>query len=99
MPKKPGRRRRTAAAARHKRCKGRPWRRTRERFFAADPLNRLCRECLKADRTAEATIVDHVIPVVDRPDLEFDQSNLQGLCQTCSDEKTARENAERRSSI
>jgi 5-methylcytosine-specific restriction endonuclease McrA len=75
-----------------RRCKGRKWRRTRDEFFALDPLNRLCRNCLKSGRTRATKIVDHIIPVNRRPDLEFDLTNLQGLCQDCSDLKTAAEN-------
>ena len=76
-----------------RRCKGRPWRRAREAFFNADPLNRLCKVCLSQGLTVATYIVDHVIPVSERPDLEFDPTNFQGLCKPHSDAKTARENA------
>lgn len=76
-----------------RRCKGRPWRRCREEFLNEKPTNRLCADCLRRGVTRATAIVDHIIPVSERPDLEFEKSNLQGLCQECSDRKTARENS------
>lgn len=75
-----------------RRSRGRPWRRIRAAFLAADPLHRLCAECLKQGRTEPTAIVDHIVPVAIAPEREFDLSNLQGLCRRHSDEKTAREN-------
>lgn len=75
-----------------RRTKGRKWRRFREAFFAADPLNRLCAECRRFGRTTAAVIADHIIPVSVCPGREFDATNLQGLCQFHSDQKTAAEN-------
>ncbi len=76
----------------HRRDKGRPWRRARRAYFDSEPTNRLCQECLKLGITRQADVVDHIQTVASRPDLEFDQSNLQGLCNECHDKKTAREN-------
>lgn len=75
-----------------RRCKGRQWRRTREEFFGLDPLNRLCAVCLKNGITREAVVCDHKIPVSRRPDLEFEFSNLQGLCAEHDRLKTDAEN-------
>jgi 5-methylcytosine-specific restriction endonuclease McrA len=76
-----------------RRNKGRKWRRTKEAFYALDPVNRLCRSCLRKGITRAAVVCDHIKPVSERPDLEFELSNLQGLCDPCNDEKTTRENS------
>ena len=76
-----------------RRNKGRKWRRFRDTFFAVDPQNRLCADCLRRGLTRVARIVDHILPIALRPELEFELSNLQGLCVECSDRKTARENS------
>ena len=36
--------------------------------------------------------LDHIVRVVDRPDLAWDQENWQGLCVPCHRKKTAEEN-------
>jgi 5-methylcytosine-specific restriction protein A len=76
-----------------RRNKGRKWRRFRETFFGQSPTNRLCADCLQRGITVAARIVDHIIPIALKPELEFELSNLQGLCVECSDRKTARENS------
>jgi len=38
-----------------------------------------------------ATQVDHIIPLVERPDLAFDLEALQSLCTACHGRKSARE--------
>ncbi|HUO11067.1 MAG TPA: HNH endonuclease [Phycisphaerae bacterium] len=38
-----------------------------------------------------STHVDHKEPLIDRPDLAFTRSNLQGLCDPCHHRKTADE--------
>lgn len=38
-----------------------------------------------------AAEVDHITPLVDRPDLAFDPANLMPLCRSCHAEKTAAE--------
>lgn len=75
-----------------RRDRGRPWRRCRQEFFESDPMHRLCAECLKSGQTVVAVICDHIVPVSEAPEREFDQTNLQGLCQRHSDLKTAAEN-------
>lgn len=87
---------RVRSEPRHKRNKGRKWRRTRESFFDQDPENRLCRHCLERGVTAEAVVVDHVVPVVLDPSREFDLDNLQGLCAACDKIKTANDGSQRR---
>lgn len=58
-----------------------------------------CRECAKAGRRTYATVVDHIQP--HRGDwMRFtDPANLQSLCKSCHDRKTALETAEKRRQI
>ncbi|WP_086649270.1 HNH endonuclease signature motif containing protein [Gluconobacter sp. DsW_056] len=55
-----------------------------------------CVKCWeKGVLTTEATSVlhvDHIIPVKDRPDLQYDESNFMCLCINCHTEKTLAEN-------
>ncbi|MDD4570646.1 MAG: HNH endonuclease signature motif containing protein [Tepidanaerobacteraceae bacterium] len=48
-------------------------------------------ECLKAKRITPATVVDHIKPHKGDVKLFFDINNLQSLCKTCHDRKTAKE--------
>lgn len=84
--------RKEPAVVTHRRDKGRPWRRARSAYLNTEATNRLCQECLSRGVTREADVVDHIRPVVQAPHLEFEQSNLQGLCNECHNAKTAREN-------
>ena len=54
--------------------------------------NPFCAECKREERTVVATELDHIIPVEERPDLFWVQSNWQGLCRTHHIAKTAEEN-------
>jgi len=65
----------------------RRWRTARAAYLAKHPL---CVSCLAADRTAPATVVDHVVPHKGNTTLFWDQSNWQSLCRPCHDSKTAR---------
>jgi 5-methylcytosine-specific restriction protein A len=71
-----------------KRITGRPLQRRRAELFAREPL---CRECRKAGRVSEAVIRDHVVPLAEGG--ADDDDNVQPLCQTCSDAKSAGESA------
>lgn len=55
-----------------------------------------CRECAKRGVRTRATVVDHVTP--HRGDWQrfTDKTNLQSLCKSCHDRKTALEQAEER---
>jgi 5-methylcytosine-specific restriction enzyme A len=68
------------------------WRKARAAFLAANPL---CHECLRRNRTAAATIVDHITPIAEGGSM-WNRRNWQSLCQSCSDAKTAQENTKRR---
>ena len=63
----------------------------RPRQLAREPF---CRECARRGLRVRATVVDHIVP--HRGDwLRFtDPGNLQSLCKTCHDRKTAAEQAE-----
>lgn len=61
------------------------WKRVRLAHLQDEPL---CRSCRKAGRLAEAKIVDHIIPITDGGD-EYADVNLQSLCTSCHNTKTA----------
>lgn len=56
------------------------WRKIRAKVLRKRPL---CIRCFE-----KATIVDHKIDRRDRPDLQFDEGNLQPLCMACHNLKT-----------
>ena len=67
-----------AKAARQERAKfysSRVWRRTAAAQLGAFPL------CCWCNRLA--TMVDHIIPRLDAPDIAFDPSNLRSCCRAC----------------
>ncbi|MEE1110357.1 MAG: HNH endonuclease signature motif containing protein, partial [Lachnospiraceae bacterium] len=63
------------------------------RRFLSMPEHRLCEECLKEGRYVKATVVDHVVPHRGDPTLFWDRSNWRGLCKSCHDKKTGREDS------
>jgi 5-methylcytosine-specific restriction protein A len=65
------------------------WDRLRRLQLALEPC---CRECAKQGFVVGATEVDHIIPIVKRPDLRLVQSNLQSMCKSHHSKKTAAEN-------
>jgi 5-methylcytosine-specific restriction protein A len=69
-----------------KRISGTTLQNLRKALFEQEPL---CRECVRHDRVRAATIRDHIIPIAEGG--TEDPSNIQPLCQTCSDEKTRQE--------
>lgn len=71
-----------------KRTTGRTLQRQRQQLFRSEPL---CRECMRNGHTTPATIRDHIVPLAEGG--RDDDSNIQPLCQQCSDAKTARESA------
>jgi 5-methylcytosine-specific restriction protein A len=48
----------------------------------------LCRACLFIGRLTAATLVDHIVPISQAPDLRLVRSNLQALCASCHARKT-----------
>jgi len=68
------------------RLRGRRLQAKRKQLFDDEPLCRLCR---KLGRVSAATIRDHIVPLAEGGTDE--DSNIQPLCQTCSDTKTRQE--------
>ena len=64
------------------------WRIVRESQLSEFPL---CAICWKNGRATSATCVDHIVPIRVNPDLLYDPTNLQSLCDSCHARKTARE--------
>jgi 5-methylcytosine-specific restriction protein A len=66
-----------------RRIRGGRLQRLRKQLFDRAPL---CAQCEAAGRVTMATIRDHVIPLAEGG--TDDESNVQPLCQVCSDLKT-----------
>ena len=69
---------------------GSRWQKASKQFLAAHPL---CEECLKGGRYVKATVVDHIKPHRGDRTLFWDQNNWRGLCKSCHDKKTGREDS------
>ena len=63
------------------------WRRLRANFLRLHPL---CRVCAGKEQTVAAKVVDHIVPIKDGGG-RFDTANLQSLCVSCHNRKTAAE--------
>ena len=70
----------------------RQWRSVRAAFLREHPL---CGACGAKGSLVPARVVDHVQPIKDGG-ARFDTANLQSLCVSCHNRKTARETAGRR---
>ena len=68
------------------------WRAVRAAFLREHPV---CRACDALGLLVPAVVADHVQPLKDGGE-RFGWSNLQSLCVSCHNRKTARENAGRR---
>ncbi|WP_261840963.1 HNH endonuclease [Aliamphritea ceti] len=66
---------------------GRPWRRTRDQVKEA--AQGLCEYCRLNGFAVAGCVCDHIIPEAEGG--TSDMSNLQWLCQQCSDTKTKQE--------
>jgi 5-methylcytosine-specific restriction protein A len=62
------------------------WQKLRLVILERDPL---CVFCLADDVLTPSHQVDHIKPIVDRPDLRLDPANLRGLCDSCHSKLTA----------
>lgn len=69
-----------------KRITGRKLQAMRADLFTRQPL---CAECERQGRVSRATQRDHIKPLSDGG--ADDQTNEQGLCEACHDEKSERE--------
>lgn len=66
------------------------WHKLRHSFLADHPLCQ-CDECQGGrGRVRLATVVDHIVPIRDRPDLRLERSNLRAMHKECHDRHTAR---------
>lgn len=63
------------------------WRKLRAAFLAENPL---CVRCSERGRVVPAVVADHVIDRCDAPERAYDVSNLEALCVSCHNRKTAR---------
>ena len=68
----------------------RHWQRLRLMVLKDEPF---CRYCAELKKITPAEMVDHILPVKDRPDLAFVYDNLQPLCRDCHDSVKRREEA------
>lgn len=64
------------------------WQRLRKKVLTKHPL---CVECEKKGILTPATEVDHIVPHHGSEALFWDEDNLQALCKSCHDKKTAKE--------
>lgn len=70
----------------------RQWRVVRAAFLRENPL---CAACAGRGGLVPAKVVDHVVPIKDGG-ARYEATNLQALCISCHNRKTARESAGRR---
>lgn len=64
------------------------WHKARTVYLQSHPL---CIDCLAADKTVPATVVDHIIPHRGDHELMWDEANWAARCKHHHDVKTARE--------
>ena len=75
-----------------RRDRGRPWMRKRQAVFERDGY--LCLECRRQGRVTLAVEVDHIVPLhLGGTDA---LANLESICKSCHDVKSAAEEKERR---
>jgi 5-methylcytosine-specific restriction enzyme A len=63
------------------------WRRLRALYLQRNPL---CVVCESDGRCTPATVVDHIKPIAEEPELRLVESNLRSLCKHHHDQHTAR---------
>lgn len=63
------------------------WRKCREWYRRRNPL---CERCRAAGRFVPSAVVHHKIDRRERPDLAYDESNLEALCEPCHNAESAR---------
>jgi 5-methylcytosine-specific restriction endonuclease McrA len=64
------------------------WRRFRKRILAVNPW---CVFCHEGGSHVLAKVVDHIMPRKDRPDLAYVASNCRGLCVSCHNRRTRKQ--------
>ena len=65
----------------------RQWRKLRLMILQRDPL---CKECEKKNRFVSSVVADHILPI-NKGGAKYNPDNLQGLCTTCHNRKSARD--------
>jgi 5-methylcytosine-specific restriction protein A len=73
------------------------WRKKRLNILSRDCG--LCVMCREEGITTIGRIVDHIVPLNDDKSLALTDSNLQTLCDTHHNQKTAKENKEREENV
>lgn len=68
------------------------WRRTSEQYRKEHPI---CIECKENGLIEQVDVVDHIVPIQNGGAV-FDWDNLQSLCNSCHNSKTAKENASKK---
>lgn len=63
------------------------WKIVRKQALIRD--NNLCVKCLQQQKIKTADMVDHIIPISEEWRLRLTLSNLQSLCNSCHNQKTA----------
>lgn len=63
------------------------WKRVRNLQLMQHPI---CQECERQGKVTPATVVDHIKPINEGGE-RLDQRNLQSLCETCHNKKSAKE--------
>lgn len=71
------------------------WRKFRAIYISKHPL---CEHCLKDGKLTAATLVDHVIEIMDGG-ARLSESNVQSLCDACHNRKTALKKKERAAGV
>ena len=66
------------------------YRRMRRRILNGEPL---CRPCREKGFTVAAAELDHIAPAMRDPSLFWVESNLQPICRSCHETKSAKESA------
>ena len=65
----------------------RQWRKLRLMILQRDPI---CKECEKKNIFVSSIVVDHILPI-NKGGAKYNADNLQGLCTTCHNRKSARD--------
>jgi 5-methylcytosine-specific restriction endonuclease McrA len=63
------------------------WNKLRTLQLTTEPL---CRKCKQKGLTVPATVADHIIPI-EQGGERYDLDNLQSLCESCHNRKSAKE--------
>ena len=61
------------------------WRKLRHIILQRNPL---CKHCIKKNMYVSSTVVDHILPI-NKGGAKLSLENLQGLCSTCHNRKSA----------